>query len=90
MQPGLFVHKNGRGRVEGGQITGNGGAGVEIKEGSTVIVTGCTITDNAYEAVWVRDAESTGTFRDNDLRGNRGGAWNIADGAKVERSGNME
>ena len=90
MQSGLFVNENGRGRVEGGQITGNGTVGVEVGNGSTVIVTGCTITDNAYDGVWIKDAESTGTFRNNDLRGNRLGAWDIAEGAKVERSGNME
>lgn len=90
MQSGLFVHENGGGRVEGGEITGNGSVGVAVEEGSTVIVTGSTITDNAYEAVWVRDAESTGTFRNNNLQGNMRGAWDIAEGAKVERSGNIE
>ncbi|MEH7826558.1 right-handed parallel beta-helix repeat-containing protein [Gemmobacter denitrificans] len=90
MKSGLFVHENGRGRVEGGQITGNGIVGVSVGEGSTVTVTGCTITDNTYEAVWVKDDDSTGTFRNNDLRGNRLGAWDIAEGAKVERHGNME
>ena len=84
------MHETGRGRIEGGKITGNGGAGIEVEEGSTVIVTGCAITGNDFEAVWVRDADSTGTFRNNDLRGNRRGAWDIAEGAKVERSGNIE
>jgi F-box protein 11 len=89
-QPGLLVHENGRGRVEGGRIAGNGGAGVFVRTGGAIEITGCTITGNGYEAVWIADADCTGTFRDNDLRGNTRGAWDIAEGARVERSGNTE
>lgn len=89
-QAGLFVFEKGRGRVEGGRIAGNGGAGVSVRTGAASEVAGCTITGNGYEAVWIQDADSTGTFRDNDLRGNTRGAWDIAEGAKVERSGNKE
>lgn len=87
---GLYVREDGRGRVEGGRITGNGAAGVRVLESGAAEVTGCTITGNGYQAVWIDDAASTGTFRDNDLRGNVRGAWDIAEGAKVERSGNKE
>lgn len=89
-QSGLFVYEDGRGRVEGGRIAGNGRAGVLVQEGGAPEVTGCTITANAYQAVHIVDATSSGTFRDNDLRGNTRGAWTIAKGAKVERSGNTE
>jgi hypothetical protein len=87
---GLYVFKYGRGRVEGGRITGNAGSGVAVQEGGAAEVTGCTITGNAYQAIRIKDAESSGTFTDNDLRGNARGAWKIAEGAKVERSGNKE
>jgi len=89
-QSGLYVYEDGRGRVEGGRIAGNGGAGVFVQEGGAPEVTGCTITANAYGAVRIRDATSSGIFRDNDLHGNTLGAWDIAKGAKVERSGNTD
>lgn len=89
-QSGLFVYENGRGRVEGGRIEGNGKAGVTAAKGGAPEVVGCQITGNTYKAVWIEDATSGGVFRDNDLRGNARGAWDIAEGATVERSGNTE
>ena len=89
-RPGLVLENLGHVRVEGGHITGNRSLGVYLEEGSSIVAIGCTLTGNAYEAVLVRDADCTGIFRDNDLRGNGHGAWAIAEGAKVERSGNIE
>lgn len=87
---GLLVISDAFARVDGGLISGNENAGVNVGAGSAAEVAGCMITGNGFEAVWIRDAESSGTFRDNDLRGNRRGAWDIAEGAKVTSSGNLE
>lgn len=53
-------------------------------------MTGCTISRNALEAVWIEDAASSGVFRGNDLSDNARGAWDIAEGAVVEREDNTE
>jgi F-box protein 11 len=88
-QSGVLVDQAGRGRIDGGQITGNGRAGVAVQDGGNPMVTGCTITGNGYQAIWISDATGTGTFRGNDLRGNEGGAWDIAEGATVIDEGNL-
>ena len=87
---GLAIYKAGRGRVEGGRIEWNGAAGLHLQDGSETSMKDCTITGNASGAVLISDAESTGIFRNNNLQGNMRGAWDIAEGAKVERYGNME
>lgn len=89
-QPGIFIYEDGRGRVEGGRIVGNSGAGVVVQKASAFEANDCTISGNAGEAVRINDAASTGTFRNNDLRGNVMGAWHIAEGARIERFGNTE
>ena len=85
-----FASQGGLGRIQGGRIEGNGHAGVASISGGRPEVAGCTIAGNGYQAIWIADAESGGTFRDNDLRGNARGAWDIAEGAVVEREGNVE
>lgn len=87
---GLFVTKNGRARVEGGRITGNALSGILVEERGAIEVAGCTISGNAEKAIMIADAASTGTFHNNDLRGNGKGAWRITEGAKIIRAGNTE
>lgn len=89
-QCGLVVKKGGMGEISGCEIAENGMVGVYVGEGGSPGVTNCRISGNAYQAVWIEGAESGGTFRDNDLRGNVHGAWNIATGVKVTREGNKE
>jgi parallel beta-helix repeat protein len=54
-------------------------------------VRGNRISKNRYRGIWIFDGGS-GTFEDNDLRDNSGGAWEIAEDClpNVTRSGNME
>lgn len=87
---GAFINDAGRGRFQGCTIAGNGGAGVLVQEGGAPEVTGCTISRNAYHAVRIKDAASGGVFRGNDLTGNARRAWDIAEGAVVERENNTE
>lgn len=87
---GVFIDEAGCGRLQECIITGNGGPGVFVQEGGAPKLTGCTINHNAFAAVWIKDAASSGVFRDNDLSANARGAWDIAEGAVVERENNKE
>lgn len=87
---GVLIHKNGRGRFKECLIESNSSAGFEVRSGGSPDVSTCKISDNGYEAIWIVDRESGGTFTDNDLTGNARGAWDIAEGATVTTSGNKE
>ena len=47
-----------------------------VRTGANPTVRASRINDNGYEAVCVQD-RGRGTFEDNDLTGNRRGAWNV-------------
>ncbi|MFT4793943.1 MAG: hypothetical protein ACI807_003922 [Paracoccaceae bacterium] len=89
---GYRIDTQARALLDGCEVTENANAGVFIADGGEASVRNCTIANNAYEAVWVCDAESSGTFENNDLRGNRLGAWDITRGAEVNitRHNNLE
>ena len=87
---GIFVFEQGRGRFRDCLVENNGSAGFEVSEGGMPDVSRCDVSDNKYYAIQVRDDASGGTFTDNDLTGNGRGAWDIAEGAKVTKSGNKE
>lgn len=87
---GLSVYSSGKGEVVGCEITKNGNAGIYVDEAGSPIVANCFVSSNAYEAVWIKDAQSGGLFRDNDLTGNSRGPWDIAEGATVTRERNKE
>lgn len=57
----------GRGQLQHCEITANGGNGLSLRTGGAPEVTGCTISRNTYEAIWITYAASTGVFRDNTL-----------------------
>ena len=89
-QSGVFVHGDGRGRIEDNDISGNAYSGIEVKEGGNPTVRSNRINRNGFEGVWVWDGGS-GTFEENDLRGNERGPWDIEESAgEVQRSGNIE
>jgi len=81
-QGGMLVSLKGRGRIEECEIRDNHRAGVEVREGGAPVVRNCRILGNGYQAVWISDSEGGGTYEGNDLRGNAGGAWLVADGAE--------
>lgn len=89
LHAGLNVFDYGRAKIEGGQTTRNAGVGVVVSDGAAD-VTDCLISGNEDVGVWLAKPDSLGVFRNNDLRGNRRGAWDVDDGAKIERSGNKE
>jgi hypothetical protein len=87
-----FARKGGRGRLERCTIERNAEAGVFVEEGGAPLVTECTIRGSGYEAVVIKDAESGGTFEDNDLRENAKGAWFMGAGVgdRLVRRNNKE
>ncbi|MCP5073619.1 MAG: TIR domain-containing protein [Rhodobacteraceae bacterium] len=89
---GFYFQNYAGGKMEHCTSIGNTTSGIVIKEAAQPIVKNCVITGNGYKAVWILDAESGGTFVENDLRNNADGAWDIADGAKENfvRRGNKE
>lgn len=89
-QSGALIFEKGRGRFKDCLIEGNGKAGFFVASGGMPDVTTCKISDSGYEAICIMDPESGGTFTDNDLTGNARGAWDIAKGATVTKSGNKE
>jgi parallel beta-helix repeat protein len=62
---------------------------VEIKTGGNPTLRGNRINRNDYRAVYAHDG-GRGVIEDNDLTGNKRGAWDIAKDseATVKRSGN--
>ncbi|MFT6775292.1 MAG: hypothetical protein ACJA1L_003011 [Paracoccaceae bacterium] len=89
---GYRIDNQARALLDGCEATENAGAGVLIGDGGDASVRNCTITNNGSEAVLVHGAESSGTFENNDLRGNGLGSWDIASGAQVNitRHNNLE
>jgi parallel beta-helix repeat protein len=70
-------------------VFGNSLAGVTVREGAEPVVRRNRIHDGKSVGIHVHD-NGRGTFEDNDLRGNQGGSWNIADGCTVRRARNQE
>lgn len=81
-QLGLYVLKGARGTAEDCVLRENGDMGIGIGKGGAPVVRRCMITENEKEGICIEDADSGGTFEDNDLRGNNRGAWLIAEGAE--------
>jgi F-box protein 11 len=88
-QGGLFIHQEGAGTFQDCEIVDNARAGVEVQEGGHPILRRCRIKANGYEAIWVY-AGAGATVTECDLRDNKRGPWDIAAGAEVERSDNIE
>ena len=89
-ESGIFVYDNGRGTIQNSEILDNGKAGISVDSGGSPTVIGSLIRGNTYEAVWVLAEADGGRFENNDLRGNKRGAWDIEAGAgPVHRSGNL-
>ena len=86
---GVWVYSEGNCEVDRCQITGNGWYGLKINGASTVNVSDSAITGNSQAAIRFDDATSTGTFRNNDLRGNADGPWDIAKGATIIDENNL-
>ena len=87
---GCSVTEAGKLRMLGGAVRENHGAGIVADTGGKVDVKSCSITGNGLDGVWIKDSVSSGTFKDNDLRGNVLGAWDLAEGASIVREGNIE
>ena len=89
-ESGIIIHTNGLGILEDNDISNNAFAGISVK-GGTPIVRNNRINRNGYQAIRISEAAG-GTFTDNDLGGNKKGAWAISDDSlkNVERSGNIE
>ncbi|WP_417912933.1 right-handed parallel beta-helix repeat-containing protein [Candidatus Electronema sp. TJ] len=87
---GVLVAKTSQGTLEDNDIFANEYAGVIITEHSHPILRRNRISRNRKEGISVYGGG--GTFEDNDLRGNAGGAWRIEDGCEswMQRRGNKE
>ncbi len=86
---GIWVDENSQVTVEDCYIFGNVEVGVYISSGSNATIRRCHINFNEGHAVCV-SLNGAGTVENCDLTGNSGGAWNIASGGSVRRSGNRE
>jgi parallel beta-helix repeat protein len=86
---GVYVYEGGLGTLEDNEIVDNANVGLRVGEEGSPMVQRNRINGNGYEAIWIEESGS-GTFVDNDLTGNVRGAWDIADGATIESSGNEE
>ncbi len=88
-QSGVYVYERGLGRLDDCQIFSNALTGVEIKQRGNLIIQHCVINRNRYQAIYIHEA-STALVEGCDLSGNQRGAWYIAEGCTVTRSGNKE
>ncbi|MBI4277426.1 MAG: right-handed parallel beta-helix repeat-containing protein, partial [Armatimonadetes bacterium] len=72
-------------------IFGHAYAGVSITTGGNLTLRRNRINRNGYNAVWVYGGGG-GTIEDNDLRGNRRGAWDVStdSASSVRRARNQE
>ena len=88
---GVYVYEKGKGTIEDNEIFENGYTGVAICSGGKTVIRQNRINKNGYEAIWIFE-NCGGTFEDNDLRDNIGGAWNIDDENEpnVKRARNLE
>jgi hypothetical protein len=75
--------------VEGSVISDNLRGGVEIYAGSWAVFRDTEIKNNGAQAVALMPT-CAATVTGCDLRGNRGGAWNVQPGATLNQSGNTE
>jgi parallel beta-helix repeat protein len=73
------------------QLLGGGNPAIHIKDGAVVEVRGNRIVNNGGFGVRV-EGRGKGVFENNDLRGNKKGAWDIQKDnlPNVQRSGNLE
>lgn len=85
---GFRITASGKGSMEECDISENEFAGISIKEGGNPSVKKCRIHDNGDVGIWVHKS-GLGTFEDNDLRGNRKGAFHIEEGSRVRQKGNL-
>jgi len=87
---GIDVFNNGQGLLEDNEIFSNTSAGIQISEGSNPTMRRNRISQNFDVGILIY--EGGGIFEDNDLRGNAGGAWDIAENseARVQRENNIE
>jgi parallel beta-helix repeat protein len=87
---GILIDAASKGRFEGNSISENAREGVWVEDGSTPYFKENYITSNSNAAVGICN-RGKGTFIDNDLRDNGGGAWDIKSGAgKLTRENNKE
>lgn len=89
-QNGISIYGNGLGTFEDNDIFANASWGVMIWDGAHPTLRRNRIRENGHEAISI--SESYGLFEDNDLRGNKDGAWRIdADClGKIVRRDNQE
>lgn len=76
---GVLVYENGRGTLEGNEICGNAGNGVEITTGGAPVVRGNKIRDNKGSGVVVRD-NGQGTVEGNEISSNTGASVRVESG----------
>lgn len=88
---GVFIHNKGQGTLEDNEIVSNVTYGIEIIDGGNPTLHRNHISLNNWEGIHVCE-DGGGIFEENDLRGNKKGAWRIAPDceANVQRRGNKE
>ena len=67
--------------MEDNDITGNALSGMEITTGGSPTVRANRINRNGYQAVRIYQG-GLGVIEDNDLTGNTGGVWDIAESCR--------
>lgn len=87
---GIHVGDLATGRFERNTITGAGAHGIVLNElARSPRFTGNVVSGSGMSAVLVVDGASA-EFEGNDLRGNRGGSWELGGAGTLTRSGDLE
>jgi hypothetical protein len=83
--PGIWVADGAVATLDGNEVTGSPEAGICVNDGARVEAFGNTVRETSIGVV-VQAAG--GSFRENDLVGNRAGSWCLIDTGPLTRSGN--
>ena len=86
---GIFVGAGASAKIENCKVAQNKWDGLRIAGHSKADVSRSVITSNAHSGISASDVVSTGTFRNNDLRGNARGPWDIAEGTTIIDENNL-
>lgn len=85
---GICLEENTDGNIENCTIEKNLGPGILIRRGANPVVRNCKIFSNVV-GVCVNES-GAGLIENCDLRGNRNGSWDIAQGCYVRQNSNIE
>ena len=86
----IVIDESACGHFEGNSVCGAGDAGIWVDDpGTAPTISANHVSHNGAAGVLVTDGGG-GRFRDNDLRANGGGSWELHEAGELERFGNLE